>query len=418
MTRASASSDLVQPAHIGSVGAQHAVPLQRHRQLSALIAFTSGLRHNCAEFAFLMGVAAGALLLGCAAPGEPTARHPTVPVAVGDLMARQSGGDVILTFTLPTRSTDREALPESPSIEIYRSALPPGTTAGRKTAWRMVYTIPSARVDSYVKNGHVEFRDVLTPDDFASSPDALLAYMVRTRVSQARASDDSNFFTLPIYPAPAAPTELGVSVTEAAIHLSWSEPPQPSGASADGYRVYRAEVGPGQESASQDVSQLKLKSPMYLVGGPSSNEFSDTLFEFGKTYAYSVRSISRFGADAVESADSVPVIVTPRDTFPPDAPSGLEAAIVPATPQAPAYVELSWAISSEGDLAGYHVYRSDSENTPGQRITNELLPSPAFRDISVVPGKAYFYSISAVDRAGNESPKSSTVQADIPPSEQ
>jgi hypothetical protein len=386
--------------------------------LSALLAFTKLLSEKRAKFGFAVCVLAGALLLGCAAPGEPTARHPTVPVAVGDLTGQQSGLDVVLTFTLPTRSTDREALPESPSIEIYRSALPPGTTAGRKTPWRMVYTIPSARVDSYVKNGHVEFHDVLTPDDFARAPNSLLGYMVRTRVSQARASDDSNFLTLPIYPAPAAPADLGVLVTEPAIHLSWSEPPQPSGASSSGYRVYRAEVEPGQESASQDVSQLKLKSPMDLVGSPSSNEFSDAHFEFGKTYAYAVRSVSRFGADAVESTDSLPVIVTPRDTFPPDAPSGLEAAIVPATPQAPAYVELSWAISSEGDLAGYQVYRSDSENTPGQRITNELLPSPAFRDISVVTGKAYFYSVSAVDRAGNESPKSSAVQADIPPSAQ
>ena len=88
--------------------------------------------------------------------------------------------------------------------------------------------------------------------------------------------------------------------------------------------------------------------------------------------------------------------------------------MIPATPQAPAYVELSWAISSEGDLAGYYVYRSDSEDTPGDRINSEILPSPAFRDISIVPGKRYFYRVSAVDRAGNESPKSSAVQTEIP----
>ena len=56
-------------------------------------------------------------------------------------------------------------------------------------------------------------------------------------------------------------------------------------------------------------------------------------------------------------------MVTPRDVFPPAAPVGLEAAIVPATPQGAAYVELSWAISPEPDLAGYRVYRSDREDT-------------------------------------------------------
>ena len=116
----------------------------------------------------------------------------------------------------------------------------------------------------------------------------------------------------------------------------------------------------------------------------------------------------------MESGDSVPAAVTARDVFPPAAPQGLEVAIIPATPQTPAYVELSWAISSEADLAGYYVYRSDSEATPGERINSEILPSPAFRDMSVVRGRRYFYSVSAVDRAGNESPKSSAVPAQVP----
>jgi len=42
------------------------------------------------------------------------------------------------------------------------------------------------------------------------------------------------------------------------------------------------------------------------------------------------------------------------------------------------------------------------------------LPSPAFRDISVQSGKRYYYRVSALDRAGNESPMSSAVVADVP----
>ena len=150
------------------------------------------------------------------------------------------------------------------------------------------------------------------------------------------------------------------------------------------------------------------------MGPSSSTTFSDPDFEFGKTYLYTVRSAALYGGDSVESADSAPAIVTPRDTFPPAAPQGLEIAMIPATNQSPAYIELSWAISPEGDVAGYYVYRSDSENTPGERMNTEILPSPAFRDISVVSGRRYSYRVSAVDRAGNESPKSSAVQTDIP----
>ena len=104
-----------------------------------------------APIALVFWVLACALLAGCAAPGEPTPRHPVIPVAVADLAARQSGSEVVLTFSLPHQSTDHESLAEPPAIEIYRAALPPGATPDRKTPWRLVYTIPSERVDSYVK---------------------------------------------------------------------------------------------------------------------------------------------------------------------------------------------------------------------------------------------------------------------------
>jgi predicted phage tail protein len=137
-------------------------------------------------------------------------------------------------------------------------------------------------------------------------------------------------------------------------------------------------------------------------------------FEFGTPYVITVRSVAQYGSESVESADSTPALITPRDIFPPATPTGLEIAVIPASPQVRAYVELSWAISTEEDLAGYFVYRSDREDTPGDRINADVLPSPAFRDISVQPGKRYYYRVSALDRAGNESPMSSAVAADVP----
>ena len=343
------------------------------------------------------------------------ARHPVVPVAVTDLAARQSGSEVVLTFTLPTRAADQAALAELPAIEVYRAALAPGAAPDRKTPWRLVYTIPSQRVDSYEKDGHVEFRDPLAPDDLSPAAGSSLAYMVRTRAARSRASGDSNFLPVRVYPPPEAPADLRVLVTESAIMVSWAAASPSAGATPGGYRVYRSEMESAPEAPAQGLSQEKVKSPLELIGPSTSTEFSDPHFEFGKTYLYVVRSVAQFGPDAVESGDSVPAEVTARDVFPPAAPHGLEAATIPATPQTPAYVELSWAISTEGDLAGYHVYRSDSENTPGERMDSEILPSPAFRDMSVVAGGRYFYSVSAVDRAGNESPKSSAVQAQVPP---
>ena len=242
--------------------------------------------------------------------------------------------------------------------------------------------------------------------------------MVRTRAVKSRASDDSNFFTVHIYPPPGAPRDLRVSVTESAIDAYLDRTVSQQSPAPAGYRVYRAEIEPGEEAAAQDLSQVKLKSAMELAGSSSSPDFQRFAFRIRTNLSVHGSSVAQFGSDSVESADSAPAVVTPRDTFPPAAPVGLEAAIIPATPQAPAYVELSWAISPEEDLAGYYVYRSDREDTPGERINSEILPSPAFRDISVVPGRRYFYRVSAVDRAGNESPLSSAVQTEVSQCEQ
>jgi fibronectin type 3 domain-containing protein len=125
---------------------------------------------------------------------------------------------------------------------------------------------------------------------------------------------------------------------------------------------------------------------------------------FDHTYVYLVRSVIQVEGNELESSDSMPVTVTPRDLFPPAAPQGLVAALLPGPAPGTALVDLSWSISLETDLAGYHVYRSEQEGTRGQLVTPDLLPTPAVRDTSVEPGHRYWYTVTAVDRAGNESP--------------
>ena len=79
-----------------------------------------------------------------------------------------------------------------------------------------------------------------------------------------------------------------------------------------------------------------------------------------------------------------------------------------------AHLELSWAINPETDIAGYNVYRSDQADNLRNRLNTELLRTPAFRDMNVLPGHRYFYSVTAVDHAGNESPSSAVVSGGLP----
>ena len=79
-------------------------------------------------------------------------------------------------------------------------------------------------------------------------------------------------------------------------------------------------------------------------------------------------------------------------------------------PASPAYLDLSWAIAPEHDVVGYNVYRAENSGAKGVKQNPELLPTPAFRDMNGVPGHVYYYAVTAVDRAGNESAPSAPVK--------
>jgi len=110
------------------------------------------------------------------------------------------------------------------------------------------------------------------------------------------------------------------------------------------------------------------------------------------------------GAATSELSD--PLAITPVDTFPPVAPQGLSALAGPASAQ------LSWERNQEPDLALYRIYRSSSSSELKQLA--ESTASANYRDLTVMAGQTYRYAISAVDRIGNESPKSQTVEILIP----
>jgi hypothetical protein len=150
-----------------------------------------------------------------------------------------------------------------------------------------------------------------------------------------------------------------------------------------------------------------------LLASSETSSFRDTSIVFDRTYVYKVRSIIRIEGSELESSDSQPVTVTPRDTFPPAAPQGLVAALLPGSAAGTVLVDLSWSINLETDLAGYRVYRSEQEGTRGQLVTPDLLPTPAVRDNSVEPGHRYWYTVTAVDRAGNESPPCAPVAVEV-----
>ncbi len=354
---------------------------------------------------------------GCGAPGEPVPPSPPVPVAVKDLAAHQAGDGVQLSLTLPSNTISGGKLSAPPAVEILRGAVKPDGSADVKS-FRVVYTIPGALVENYRADGRVIFTDPIAPEETKSHPGGALAYAVRTRASQKRASADSNVVSLRVFPVPAPIASIEARVTESAIELTWPVPAATAAGESvaiiSGYRIYRSETHPAASALSPpELPADKLETRAALLASVETNSFRDTSMVFDHTYVYIVRSVIQAEGSELESSDSLPVTVTPRDTFPPATPQGLVAALLPGSAPGTLLVDLSWSLNLETDLAGYHVYRSEQEGTRGQLVTPDLLPTPAVRDTSVVPGHRYWYTVTAVDRAGNESPLCAPVAIDV-----
>jgi hypothetical protein len=347
---------------------------------------------------------------GCGSPGEPTPPSPPIPTAVTDLSAKQYGDAAQLTFSLPSRTVKGVRLTELPTCEIYRGELKAdGTPDGQ--SFRMVYTVPGSLVAGDLVDRLTQILVPISPEETKAHPGQKLAYLVRTRVSAKKASADSNVIELAVFPVPETIGKVDATVSESAVELQWPAITQTSGGTplpAVSYRVYRGQLDAAadqaaRDSAAKDLAHAKLKSKLALLASPASNIYRDTDFEFNQTYVYVVRSVTTGAGATPESGDSTPVIVTPKDTFAPAAPQGVVAATLAGTTTGSVVVDLSWSISPENDVAGYRVYRSEQEEVRGEAITPDLVPSPALRDSAVQPGHHYWYSVTAVDRAGNES---------------
>lgn len=116
-------------------------------------------------------------------------------------------------------------------------------------------------------------------------------------------------------------------------------------------------------------------------------------------------------ASGLTSTDDVNVTVNAPDVIAP-----LTPAVVAATEAGPGMIRVSWAANTEPDLAGYFVYRLNSDGVP-IRLNDQPILGTGFVDEGLEPGVTYTYVVRAVDRTGNLSPASSSVTgtAGLPP---
>jgi len=132
-------------------------------------------------------------------------------------------------------------------------------------------------------------------------------------------------------------------------------------------------------------------------------QYVDKGIEMGLGYTYRMVAVDAAGL----ISEPAEFVLETRDVIPPLRPGGLTAQEIKNQ------VSLKWNRNTDPDLAGYHIYRWVADRKDSIRITAALLPPAqvSFVDSMIAFGVVYYYGITAVDEAGNESKHSDRAHA-------
>lgn len=376
------------------------------------------------------------LLAGCAQTGPPLPPSLELPKPPTDLRARRKGNRVTLTWSEPTLTTDRQSVRYIGPTFICRSLetemtacgnpaatlpAPPPSAAPKKSRRAKKSAAPPAASQTYT--------DTLPATMQQQDPSAEVTYAVEVLNRNARGGGLSNRVHVSAVVTLPPPSDLSAELTGDGAVLTWTSAgesqnlPTNSPANMPGnspavqhrYRIYRRDESSGKDAIAGEVSvpvPSTERSPVH---------FTDSSFEWEKTYLYRITAVSivkRLDSNSevqVEGDDTPPVRVIAHDVFPPSVPAGLQAAYS-GEGQKP-FIDLIWAPVTNADLAGYNVYRSEANGAAGEKtvkLNSELVKSPSYRDFAVASGKTYTYTVSAVDVRGNESQRSEATSEPVP----
>jgi len=360
------------------------------------------------------------LLLGsCAQTGPPLPPSLELPKPPTDLRASRKGNRVTLNWSEPTLTTDRQSVRYIGPTLVCRSVEPDHVEREMTECGNPAAMLPAPSVapqkSSSARPAPQTYTDTLPTAMQQPDPATEVTYAVEVLNRNARGAGLSNRVRVPAILTLPPPGDLAAELTGDGVVLTWTSAGESQSGSASSpgnspgvqlrYRIYRRDESTAKDAIAGEVP----------LGEPGPAHFTDSGFEWERTYLYRVTAVSIVkrpdGEVQVEGDDTPPVRVIAHDVFPPSVPAGLQAAYS-GEGQKP-FIDLIWAPVTNADLAGYNVYRSEA-NATAVKLNSELVKSPSYRDSAVASGKTYTYSVSAVDARGNESQRSEEASEPVP----
>ena len=342
---------------------------------------------------------AAALLSSCGTPGVPLPPSLELPKPVTDLRAVRKGNKVVLNWTAPILTTDRHNIRRLGETEICRNI-----GAATKQCGSPVAKVPPAKTSGHSPQAkpEVTFTDELSPSVETSNSGSTFFYSVSVQNPYGRSAGLSNQVPVPAAPTLPPPNDFRAELTPEGVRLSWAPIPAPTLSGLRfSYRVYRRRQGSAKDEIAGEVP----------VASDSQASLVDSTLEWENTYSYRATVLTFATNRSVEGDDTPSITVVAHDVFPPAAPMSLQAVF--SGPGQKVFIDLIWHPNLESDIAGYNVYRH-GPGAAAVRVNSDMVKAPAFRDENVSSGHQYWYSITAVDLRGNESPHSEEASEKVP----
>jgi len=326
--------------------------------------------------------AAALFLVACGYVGDPLPPLANVPLRITDLAAVQRGTRIVVQFTVPATTTEGHPIPPPLRLDLRAGT----ADQFEENQWaESARRIPPAMAgECNTKPGQESCPTARYEVPSADWTGKEVIFGVRSVAGNGKQSGWSNFAVVRVVAPPEKPSAVTAVTVQQGVHLTWQ-------AHGTDFRVFRKTEG------ADFAPVASVKKP----------EWTDSATEFGKRYTYLVQSIVSVGNQKQAESDlSDEASIVPRDIFPPLAPKGVQASTAPNS------IELNWDRNTEEDLSGYRIYRA--EGNGAMEKAGDVSAVPSFSDRKVEHGKTYHYAISAVDQAGNESPRSAPVEVAMP----
>jgi hypothetical protein len=346
--------------------------------------------------------------LACGKRGDPRPPLQKTPQPLASFLIAQRADRLEVSGTAPSLSTEGVAL-KPLTVELLRAD---GEGDFLKLAQKRSFVVQPG--------------EPFTEPETLPAPGTLVRIAARA-VASGKPSALTGILTLLVQAPPAPPFDLQATLDEGGMRLKWSgrrptplplpaapppvtapTPPSPSSPSTtsppppavpeaaapkSGFWIYRR------------ATAGRYERPLFPDPSPEKS-YVDASAAAGQDWCYVARAVVS-NDPLIESASSNEACLTARDVAPPTVPAGLTLLARSGA------LELRWSPSPEADLAFYRVYRA-APTGGALRIAEVQAGTTLFLDATATVGTAYRYTISAVDRAGNESEPSPPLLGNLP----